>query len=282
VNAPTPPDDPALPWTERRLAGLTLADYTSVRAGVSEGFSLERVLAAEGIAPEAWPQADDAWGDALLESDDEAAVDAHDELLWQARQRYARQLPPVDRELAPWLDVVRGFASDPEPLAFLARIGLRAADMMRLHRLWSERLADQPALREEALAILSAAPAAPPQIEARPAQLPAPITVRVFGEEGVEDEVETEDENDEVRLPSLPPPLFVRLPASAARAPETRRAHDVRDPRAGAEITAESPCIPGEPALPFAGATSNSGPAGAPKAPPGWPFGGRRPGRSGS
>lgn len=262
-------------WSERRLGGLRLAEYTAVLAGVAEGFPLDDVLAAEGIFPSAWPAADEAWGEALLDTDDEAALDAHDELLWRARARYARSLSPVDTDLRAWLDLLRGFAGDPEPLAFLARAGLRAADMLRLHRHWSARLADEAALREQALAVLSSPPSPPPRIDAGELVLPGPITARVFpGEELVDDGA---GEEEPPHAPRLPPPLFVALPEPRSGAHARRAA--LHADESGAGNTAEVDPLPREPTLPFAQGVPSSPPSTPRERVPQWPFHARRPER---
>ena len=146
--------------------GVSLRQYAAVQAGLGEGLELDVVLAHERIDPTNWPEAEDAWSDLLLDDLEaegplQEMFDAH---LAQAQDRYGRRVPPLDEELGAWLDFVRLWAEDAEPVALLARVGLRASDMVRLHRAWSQRLAAEPALARKAAE----------HLQREPGQLPTP------------------------------------------------------------------------------------------------------------
>jgi hypothetical protein len=187
------------------LHGVTLEAYAAVHAALGEGMDEARALAAAEVEPSAWPEADDAWSERL--SDDfadegplQAEYDAH---LHEAQTRFARPLPPVDRELAPWLDLVRHFTAAEEPLALLKKVGLRGADMTRLHRAWSKRLGDEPTLRAEAADILARAPGPVPVIAAiapPPVAKPAVATASPASPPRMAEDADT------------PPPIFGPLP----------------------------------------------------------------------
>jgi hypothetical protein len=170
--------DPNL--ADSALHGITLARYAAVHAGLGEGFELDAVLAHEGLDPAAWREAEDAWSDALLEDveSDHGLHGAFDEHITAAQDRLGRDVPPLDGDLQAWLDVVRHFAAAPAPVALLERCGLRATDLIRLHRAWSRRLAIEPALGQEALEILGRAPGELPVLRPEPRKL-APAAPRV-------------------------------------------------------------------------------------------------------
>ncbi len=138
------------------IRGVSLAEFAAVQAGLAEGIDLDAVLAAEAIDAAAWSEAEEGWADRLLDNLEQEGplqnrFDAH---LAEAQDRYARPVPPLDEQLGSWLDFVRGWSADPEPVALLARLGLHSSDIIRLQRAWSRRLANEPALAQEALHIL--------------------------------------------------------------------------------------------------------------------------------
>jgi hypothetical protein len=204
--------EPTAPLPELRAPALhvvTLAQYAAMLAGVAEGHELARVLAHEGIDPARWPEAEETWAERLA---DEAGVESEllaqfDEHLAAAQDRYGRRLPPLDEDLRAWLDFRRGWMMDADPPALLRRTGLRTAEVARLCRFWSKRLEVDPALAEQAQAILSESPsempvAAPVRVELAPAPAAKKIEPSAAPEPPEEDEV---------------PPLFVPLPSWGAR-----------------------------------------------------------------
>jgi hypothetical protein len=208
AGAPPPASASTAPLAEVRAPALhvvTLAQYAAMLAGVAEGHELARVLAHEDIDPARWPEAEEAWAERLA---DEAGVESEllaqfDEHLAAAQDRYGRRLPPLDEDLRAWLDFRRGWMMDADPPALLRRTGLRTAEVARLCRFWSKRLEADPALAEQAQAILSESPGemrvpAPVRLELPP----APAAKRIE-----RSEVPEAPEEDEV------PPLFVPLPS---------------------------------------------------------------------
>jgi hypothetical protein len=212
---------------EPRVGGVTLRQYAGVVVGVAEGFALDEVLGNEGVEPRRWRRAEEAWAERL--DDDEAALDeAFDERLHSARARYGRRVRPLDEELQPWLDLVRRWAAAEAKMELLAELGLRSADLLRLHRLWSERLAQDPALQRRAQAILATEPAALPPIELGPSTLvPGPdhgAPVELDADDDDEEDDEDDDDLADVDLDALAtrdealPALFTPLPGSEEEA----------------------------------------------------------------
>src|SRR5271170_6368030 len=151
---------------ERRVHGVSLAEYAAVLAGLAEGHQLGRVLAHEGIEPAHWPGAEEAWSDRLAEAAgaEDDLQGAFDEHLAVAQDRYGRRLPPLDENLRAFLDFRRRWSMDANPHALLERLGLRIGEVARLCRLWSKRLAADPALAAEELALLREEPGALPVV----------------------------------------------------------------------------------------------------------------------
>lgn len=146
------------------LRGVSLAQYAAVQAGLAEGIDIESVLEDERIDPASWLEADDAWSGRILEDLEQDGPLQHDfdEHLAKAQTRYGRRIPPLDEKLDAWLDFVRHWSGATEPIAFLATLDLRPSDITRLHRSWSQRLALEPALAQQAQEILSREPGEAP------------------------------------------------------------------------------------------------------------------------
>jgi hypothetical protein len=169
----------------RLFHGVSLRQYASVQAGLGESFELDAVLAHEAIDPAAWPEAEDAWSDALLEGleQENGVHEAFDEHLAAAQDRLGRRVPPIDEELPAWLDFVRRWAADPEPVALLDRLGIGPTDVVRLHRSWSRRLSLDPTLAQQALGILGRDPGELPVLRPEPRVLDRPeATATLHGE----------------------------------------------------------------------------------------------------
>ncbi len=206
------------------LRGITLAQYAGVHAGLAAGFPLERVLSNEAVDPAIWPFAEEAWEDRLDEDvEGEWLLDErYDGLLAEASERYARRLPPLDNELAAWLDFIRIWSDAEQPTAMLAELGLRSGDLARLHRLWSRKLAEEPALQRAAQTLLARAPERlpvpkPEEREPVPPRPDAEDAVRLPGPAFVPpvDDEDDEDDEDESAAPPRPP-VFAELDSVAA------------------------------------------------------------------
>lgn len=169
----------------RFFHGVSLPQYASVQAGLSENFELDAVLAHEAIDPAAWPEAEDAWSDALLEGleRENGVHETFDEHLAAAQDRFGRRVPPIDDDLTAWLDFVRHWSAAPEPVALLDRLGIGPPDVVRLHRAWSRRLALDPALAQQAMGILGREPGALPVLRPAPRALERPDTPRAAPQE---------------------------------------------------------------------------------------------------
>lgn len=213
---PPSPSEPVTPAPH----GISLAEYAAVQAGLGEGLELDAVLELEGIDPAVWPDAEDAWSDLLLEDleADGPLESEYDARLAEGQERYGRRVPPLDEDLAKWLDFVRIWAADAEPIAFLERLGLRPADVLRLQRMWSGRLAAEPALQQEAREILERDPGdlATPRPEprtleraARPKVAVAPVTKRAADDD--EDDEELDDDEAAPAEGEAEPGVFADL-----------------------------------------------------------------------
>ena len=90
-----------------------------------------------------------------------------------ARKKWTRKIPPLDVDIQAWLDFYRAWMSDESPLEFLETHGLRPTDIHRLQDHWRVKVAENDALRKDALAMLQlpAGPVTAPRAE--PPRLPA-------------------------------------------------------------------------------------------------------------
>ncbi|WP_437950756.1 hypothetical protein WME98_08050 [Sorangium sp. So ce296] len=166
---PTPPADP-------EIAGVALSAYAAVLAYVAEGVPLEQSLEHAAIPVAAWPQVEATWSARLAESamEDGALVEACDQHRLAAQAHVDRKLPPLDTELRAWLDFFRAFTAAEDPLGFLEARGLGEGDVFRLLGFWHERIAADEEVRNEATALLAAAPGPAPEVRPEPPTLKAP------------------------------------------------------------------------------------------------------------
>jgi hypothetical protein len=164
---------PPEPREEESVAGLTLARYAEIYAATAEGFPLEAVLRHVGLDVDAWHAMDTAWAERLMQSAEGEGelVAAYDAALLRAQDLLVRPVPPLDTSLTAWLSFVRAWSLAEDPPAALAGLGLRPADVLRLHRLWSDRLAADDGLRAEAVALLERAPAELPAVQPGPPRM---------------------------------------------------------------------------------------------------------------
>lgn len=156
---------------KRVLLGVTLTHYATFLAGRADGLPMGDLVTLTGVKAASWAKAEHAWGERLLddlESDGPLAEELRQAMI-AAQRRWIRPLPPLDTELRAYLDFSRAYAAPVDAEGFLAKLGMRPSDMIRLDALWSERLEQDAGLRAEALAILAEEPRAP----ATPAPVPA-------------------------------------------------------------------------------------------------------------
>jgi hypothetical protein len=154
-----------------RVRGVSLEQYALLVAGLADELPLAELLALAEVPVKAWAAAEEAWGERLLD-DLDADGPLAEELqarLAEARCRWDRPLPPLDVEIRAWLDFDRAWAREVEDDAFLARLGMRRADMVRLADFWSARLDADPELRRQALVILADEPGELPVPRPQPA-----------------------------------------------------------------------------------------------------------------
>lgn len=161
-----------------RLHGVSLDQYATVLAGLGDGLREAEILAFAGVDPRAWRRAEEAWGARLLDDLDvdgplEAALE---EATRSALQRWARPLPPLDADLAAYLDFDRAHAHAVDEEAFLAALGMRPQDVTRLAALWGRRFIEDRALAARAVALLAEPPGPPPVPRPEPARLVPALT----------------------------------------------------------------------------------------------------------
>jgi hypothetical protein len=150
-------------------SGVSLAQYAAMRAALAEPFPLDEALVAHGVDPGAWPDADLAWTQRLV--DDEAALGAYRAELAGAEDRLSRRITPLDDDLAGWVGFLNAFSTSGEPGGTLAQAGLGPNDIARLSRRWGRRLEQEAALQKRAAELLKT-PGPMPRVSAEPAALP--------------------------------------------------------------------------------------------------------------
>ncbi len=219
MNGETLPQDPPYPAAHH---GVSLTTYVSILAGLGEGLALDALLASERVDPDAWDRAEDAWSDALLDDEGGDLQDAFDRHQATAQDRYARPIPPLDEDLGAWLDFTRRWGADPEPHATLAALGLRPADLARLHRAWMRRLGEDPELAKRAARVLGDAPG--PMPEVRPTRR-APIAMPAPPAQPAKDDATGEDDEEEK---AAEVPIFAAMPGTTSE-----RRGDAPTPPAG-------------------------------------------------
>lgn len=131
--------------------------YAFVHAALGEGYTLDVVLAHEGLDLPTWATVDEAWADAIGQSLDGDMVlsDAYDAELMKAQDRFSRSVEPLDSDYAAYLRFTRLWSSHEAPLEYLASVGLRYIDMVRLQRRWGAQLVEDDSLRRQSATIMS-------------------------------------------------------------------------------------------------------------------------------
>jgi hypothetical protein len=199
--------DAALEAAELLAGGMPLRQYAAIHAALAEGFSIDSVLAHERVDAEAWPDVDEAWAELFMESadGDRALLDQYDQLLREAQDRFQRPIAPLGDDLQAWLDFTRLLGSTSDPLAFLARLEIRPNDVLRLKRIWFERLTQDESARKRVAEILAAPPSALPAIVPATPRMPPPV-----GASPINAAVISEDEGPERPSPFKPEALAVQ------------------------------------------------------------------------
>jgi hypothetical protein len=235
--------------SERVIDGVSLRQYAAVYAAVAEGFPLDVVLESEGIALDRWPAIDEAWNDAFFADADAEGILAEDfeRTMLELQDAYRRAIPPLDQDLAAWLAFLRAWTAAPDPLAFLREHAVLPNDMVRLHRRWAERFAEDDDVRKQAVAVLQEDSLPPPTVEPEPLELRpvAPAAPRPTG-----------DAEAVPEPPTAVPSMMAGLPAPAAErdAPVPMRVA----PHAAASENADATVVDG--ALPLAGLAAQNAP----------------------
>ncbi|APR78513.1 Hypothetical protein A7982_03860 [Minicystis rosea] len=261
--------------TEMALDGVTLAQFAFVRAGLTDGLGLGELLGFLRLDARTWEAAEEAWDEHVLDAieDDPSFFDALEAATAEARTHWTRRIPPLDEDLRSWFDFLQAWLAHPDPVAFLEEMKLGVADLAHLHRLWSDRLAEDAKLRADALELL--------QGERREPPVPAPERPRLIQTgptpRGRDGKTATVVSPRTRALPfgegepgPLPPPLAVPLPrrkrahATAPGLDETRLG-GVQEADAALPFTASAFFVSGAPAAPVDAALVSNEPV-----PPAW------------
>ena len=126
--------------TADRDVGLSLEEFAALSAAIAEGDrSVPEILAARGLAAQAWREASLRFAHLLAE--DDATAEAYT-AAFTRNQDALRSVPALTPE--EWADLVTEHAT--KGAAALARRGLRAADHLRLSRHWAKLLSVDHAL----------------------------------------------------------------------------------------------------------------------------------------
>jgi len=218
---------------------VSLARYAAVKAAVAEGFSIEDVLAIEGLRPRAFARADVRWKQRLAAEPELLA--AYQAELSHAEDWLDRRVEPLAEDAAAWASFLAAFEGHAEPFEVLQAKGLGMNDVSRLRRRWAGR-AEKDATLGERLAELRAKPEKLGPLRLGPlvlrpsrmAQAKAPVEDRAGPAAGAP-------------APAAPVPEAARPASSAAIAAP-----------AGLHTTAPVLELPRGPALPFARAERES------------------------
>ena len=140
------PGGPRAAEEEPRVLGVRLDRYAGVTAALGEGIPLREVLAQERIDEAAWPAADRAWKEALVD-----APDLHlryMKLRRQAEDCLSRQVDPLVDDPAAWAGLLGAVSLSDDPDRVLQSLGLRMTDMARLGRSWRHKAERDPKVAE--------------------------------------------------------------------------------------------------------------------------------------
>jgi hypothetical protein len=263
---------------EITVRGMTLTEYAFVRAGLADGLAVEELLGFLRLDAGAWAAAEDAWEERILDAVgdmDAALLDELDAKTAEARTHWTRRVPPLDEELRAWFAFLHAWQNDPEPADFLQRMSLGAAELAYLHRFWSERMANDAKLREEALALVDGEPGEPPVPAPEPPRLRKRHEAEPAGDHATKELAFAKGDTlpfAEGEPAPMPPPLAVPLPRRArphTTAPGLERSPLAKEAVAVLPFTASTE--PVEPAMTSAGAFAlEAAPSAmaAPEAPP--------------
>lgn len=133
------------------FAGVSLVQLAAIAAARAQGFSLEEILNAEGLAQNVYRAADVAYKRRLADSGERErlAADYQKELV-RAEDRLTRKVSPIDEDVDAWVRFLGAYGEQSAPTAWLEALGLTLPDLSRLSRAWKQRLDADEALRRRA------------------------------------------------------------------------------------------------------------------------------------
>ena len=143
---------------------LTVEQYAGISAAIADGYPLDAILANEGMALKAWPDADIAWKQRLVA--DPTTFESYRAKLGEAEDWLGRKVTPLDEDLAAWLGFLGAYAAHAAPFDLLVGLGLGMSDLGRLQRRWSKRLAEDQELARQAAELAKSKPSAVPKVSA--------------------------------------------------------------------------------------------------------------------
>jgi len=139
-------------------SGLTVEQYAGISAAIADGYPLDAVLANEGLAPKAWPEADTTWKQRLV--GDPATFESYRARLGEAEDWLGRKVTPLDDDLAAWMGFLGAYGAHTAPFDLLGGLGLGTGDLGRLQRRWQKRLASDEELAKQAAELAKKKPSA--------------------------------------------------------------------------------------------------------------------------
>lgn len=145
-------------------SGLTVEQYAGISAAIADGYPLDAVLANEGFAPKAWPDADLTWKQALVA--DPTTFESYRARLGEAEDWLGRSVKPLDDDLAAWMGFLGAYGAHAAPFDLLRGLGLGMSDLGRLQRRWEKRLATDAELAKQAAELAKQKPRAVPRVSA--------------------------------------------------------------------------------------------------------------------
>lgn len=133
------------------FAGVSLVQLAAVAAARAQGFSLEEVLHAEGLAPQAYRAADIAYKSRLVDAAQrERLATEYQKELAQAEDRLGRKVSPLDEDVDAWVRFLGTYGTQSAPADWLTTLGLTLPDLSRLSRGWKTKLETDEGLRKRA------------------------------------------------------------------------------------------------------------------------------------
>jgi hypothetical protein len=157
------------------MFGVSLEDLARVHAAEQAGVKAEERLAELRLDRATFSRAEQAWTERLATSlrDEPSLFVAYSTALSAALLSDAPRILPLEEDLGEWVSFEGHFQRAADPAELAMRAGLSLLEVARLHRDWAARLAEDPALAEEAARKRAEEPLPLPEIRREPRRRPA-------------------------------------------------------------------------------------------------------------